>query len=499
METDLPGGDEPNTGFIGNDQAAQDAAEAFEPKASDLVPEDIDGDGTLDPEDQPVAFDVPDNLKDQDYRDALKSLIEKTREKITAKMVAKAAAKQSKAMGLFVLVMLGVAGAGLLLLLMPLFLKKKYPGREKLLWKGSLLAAGAWVSTMLVFTVALVAVRFAKDQTAMVANPSLAVAHSSFDAASEAVDTLDAWARGFIEAPIAKLGSGQEDDLLEAVVGNVAQFKDEFSFLMSVKAFFKSLNWLFGSLGTILIVLTVGLFMLSQKRLIGDILKVPLNAAAGDGSGFGAAYADMTKRTGREVAGLLSTIGFLVVLALFSGVVLYIAVGPSVHALFEYLFDSIRYLMQGGSASKLVVYVSLFGSALFLAMVILFILLGNIFFLGKAQKIFQQKFRHQLPLGTYRKFWIWGPIAALWIQIIPIIFIIVAAEVITAIDIQKGEIIGDAVLIVGPLILALGLPILTFALQGFRGLKFLRKFDHLVGRPEQKAPSTAAPAPSSPV
>ncbi|MFO0747143.1 MAG: hypothetical protein U1F43_15990 [Myxococcota bacterium] len=461
------------------------------PDEKDLAPSDEDGDGQVEPEEVPIKFAVGPYVTG--YAAKLKGLIESLRGKIIDKMLLKTNKKQAKAMNLVMLIMLGLSGAGFLLLLVPLFLKKKYPGREKLLWKGAMLATGAWISTMLVFTGAMFLLRTAKNETAKLTSPPLAVANAAFDAAKDEVDFLAEDAPVILEAPIAKLASGQSDGLLESVLENVSQFRNDLGVFKALADFFKSLNWLFAAFGTILVVLAVVMFMSSQRQVLGDILRLPGRAAAGDPGSFAAIYADMQKRTLREVLALMLTIGVLVIAAIFAGVVLYVAVGPAVAAIFDYLIFNIYYILGAESASKLVVYVSLFGIGIFLGLVILFVLLANAFFLGKMQKVLQQKFRHQLPSANYKKFFLWGPIAAVWVQVLPVIFIFIAGIVVDAVvSVRHDEAVSwGALLLTGPVAMVVGLPLFVWLAQGFRALKFLRKFDHLQGSPEKKAPKVA--------
>lgn len=463
------------------------------PDAADMQPIDLDGDGVIDPEEEPLTFDVPDGLAGADFVASFTALVEKMREKIIAKMIYKTTQKQSKTMGLLMMIMLGLTAAGVLILLTPLFLAKKYPGKEKLVWKGALLATFAYISTMLVFTGAVFLLRTAKNETAMLVNPPLAIANASFDAVHDQVAFLTSTPGGeddvrvLLEPPIAALAAGSEDGMLEAVLDNVSQFKDDFSVFKALANFFKGLGWLFASVSTILVIVAVVMFMLSQKSLLRDILRLPTQVASGDVANFGAAYGAMQRRTGKEVLALVLAILVLLASAFIAGFLLYLALSPAVAALFDYLMANIAYVLTPGDASRLVVYGSLFGYGLFLGLIVVLIILGNAFFVGKFQKVIQQKFRHGIPAPTYKKFWLWGPLAAIWVQVLPVAILFLTSFILDKMVDGRGDISWETALLVGPLGQLAALPLLFWIFQGFRALKFLLKFDHLIDSPEKKA------------
>jgi hypothetical protein len=471
------------------------------PDAADMQPVDLDGDGVIDPEEEPLTFDVPDGLAGADFLASFTALVEKMREKIITKMVYKTTQKQSKTMGLLMMIMLGLTAAGVFILLTPLFLAKKYPGKEKLVWKGALLATFAYISTMLVFTGAVFLLRTAKNETAMLVNPPLAIANASFDAIHDQVAFLTSAPGGendvrvLLEPPIAALAAGSEDGMLEAVLDNVSQFKDDFTVFKALANFFKGLGWLFASVSTILVIVAVVMFMLSQKSLLRDILRLPTQVAGGDVANFGAAFGAMQKRTGKEVLALVLAIGVLLASAFIAGFLLYMALTPAVAALFDYLMANIAYVLTPGDASRLVVYGSLFGYGIFLGLVVVLIILGNAFFVGKFQKVIQQKFRHGIPAPTYKKFWLWGPLAAIWVQVLPVAILFLSSFVLDKLVESRGaDVSWETALLVGPLGQLVALPLLFWIFQGFRALKFLMKFDHLVDSPEQKPAKLAKAA-----
>lgn len=468
------------------------------PDAADMQPVDLDGDGVIDPEEEPLTFDVPDGLAGADFLASFTALVEKMREKIITKMIYKTTQKQSKTMGLLMMIMLGLTAAGVFILLTPLFLAKKYPGKEKLVWKGALLATFAYISTMLVFTGAVFLLRTAKNETAMLVNPPLAIANASFDAIHDQVAFLTSAPGGendvrvLLEPPIAALAAGSEDGMLEAVLDNVSQFKEDFSVFKALANFFKGLGWLFASVSTILVIVAVVMFMLSQKSLLRDILRLPTQVAGGDVANFGAAFGAMQKRTGKEVLALVLAIGVLLASAFIAGFLLYMALTPAVAALFDYLMANIAYVLTPGDASRLVVYGSLFGYGIFLGLVVVLIILGNAFFVGKFQKVIQQKFRHGIPAPTYKKFWLWGPLAAIWVQVLPVAILFLSSFVLDKMfEGRSGDMSWETALLVGPLGQLVALPLLFWIFQGFRALKFLLKFDHLVDSPEKKAAKLA--------
>jgi hypothetical protein len=105
------------------------------------------------------------------------------------------------------------------------------------------------------------------------------------------------------------------------------------------------------------------------------------------------------------------------------------------------------------------------------------------FFLGKAQKIFQQRFVDKVPLGEHKKFWKWGTISMLWTMLFPFLYILVAkpgvdkfSEKITEGVTDPAQMKWGELMLGGPLILVVGFLVFLFATQGIRSLMFLAKY-----------------------
>src|SRR5678810_1302054 len=82
----------------------------------------------------------------------------------------------------------GVAACGVFLLLLPLFLIKRYPGRGALLFKYSALAALTFFVTINLFGGVLYGMRTVQGALSGYTNPSIAIAKGTFDTLDENAD-----------------------------------------------------------------------------------------------------------------------------------------------------------------------------------------------------------------------------------------------------------------------------------------------------------------------
>lgn len=193
--------------------------------------------------------------------------------------------------------------------------------------------------------------------------------------------------------------------------------------------------------------------------------------------------ANSMKRVRGEFFASLGVIGLLVVLALLSGWVLGQIVKPALDAFLTYFSLTVTYLQFAEGASSGLVFMTLFAVILFLVLNLATLILSMSFFLGKSQKIFQQRFNEGTPLSTHKKFFQWGVPSVLLVQVYPWIFVVVAAKCLAAIN---DRVMGDAMtaesiswgkmLMAGPAFLVVGFLVLFWAVRGLKALKFLQGY-----------------------
>ena len=108
------------------------------------------------------------------------------------------------------------------------------------------------------------------------------------------------------------------------------------------------------------------------------------------------------------------------------------------------------------------------------------------FFLAKAQKVFQQKFRHGVPLRRHARLWTWGGLGAAWAQALPLLYILVALPGIGwlaersltkyVVNRPAGEQNWSFVLGSGPALFLITFVLAFWALRGMRAIGFLATY-----------------------
>jgi small-conductance mechanosensitive channel len=102
------------------------------------------------------------------------------------------------------------------------------------------------------------------------------------------------------------------------------------------------------------------------------------------------------------------------------------------------------------------------------------------FFLGKSQKIFQQRFNDGVPVGAHKRFFKWAIPSVLFVQLFPLLFVLVAEFALDKINdtLMSGIKDADAVpwtkiMLAGPLFLVVAFALLFWAARGFKAIGFL--------------------------
>ena len=194
----------------------------------------------------------------------------------------------------------------------------------------------------------------------------------------------------------------------------------------------------------------------------------------------------MGLRIWRELLATLGVIGTLVLVSLVSGVCLSLAVRPAVQTLLDYLFAAVLYI-QVPNASGTTLLVSLSGAILFALLNVAVILAASSLFVGKVQKILQQRFHDQVPLGRHARFWIWGPLSLLLVLLLPFAFSEVAKPLvegpITGMFLKGNEVEWSGYFLSGPLLFVFGFLFVFWAARGLKALMFLKRYPALLAAP----------------
>jgi hypothetical protein len=461
---------------------------------------DTDGDGVADAVLSAADdVDIPEGLDMAALAPYIRAAIGEVRGKVIEKVEDKMEVGQAKQMQRLTFALSGFSLAGLLLLFSPLFLRKKYPGKTGVLLKYGALAGLTFFLAVNLFAGIVLILRGAQQQTARYTNPQVAVVDAVFDNLDESADELGDLGHDLVEPTLEQLLAGSDEDPAVLLLGNAKKISNE---MQVFKDLARSLDFVIDLLAYLPIVLTLValvLFILGTKPMLLEIMKMPGRVAAGEEGIAKQVLASSMKRIGREMLATLALIGVLIAVTLVSSSLLSGAVHPAVGLLIEYLCQCIYYVQLAPGASSRIILLSLGGVILFLVLNLGILIASATLFLGKTQKIFQQRFQDGVPLGKHKKFFLWGILALVWAQVFPTLFVYAADPVVDRLldPPQKGEEIPWTLLLVsGPLAVVVLFLFLAWALRVFKGLGHILKYkpQSVLEEPKRDAPPTDAPA-----
>jgi hypothetical protein len=482
---------------------------------------DPDGDGKEDPELKkeyedafkgiPAEIDTAAVDKELDARaedaelkpsmtvEQFRAVVRVVKKVVLTRMENKMEKSSAKKMAQFSMFIFFFSLGGLLLLALPLVMAKKYPGKMGVMFKYSALAAVTFFVTVNLFGGVLMGMRTVQGSLGSLTNPSLAIAAGTFDTLDRNAEDYITMGKELFAPTLEQLRNNSDEQPSVALIENGQKIVKDAKVFVSVAKMFKKVDFIFKILPIILFLVTMILFGLAIRPTLTEIIKLPMRAAAGE-VGVGR---ETTKRAMRRVWGELlatiCTIGVLTVLTLLSAFVLGQIVGPALDALLNYFSLAVSYLQFVEGASSGTVFLTLFGVILFLVFNLATLILSMSFFLGKSQKIFQQKFNDGVPIATHARFFKWGALSVVWVQLFPLLFAIVAGKLLLEINdrIMSGVTDADAVpwgklMLAGPLFLVVGFALLFWAVRGFKAIRFLQAYK--VKPTPPSAPSTPAEA-----
>ena len=410
-------------------------------------------------------------------------------DKMEKKMAKKSAEKMAKfSLGIFIVSLLGFG-----LLLMPLFLQKKYPGKGKLLFKYSALAAVTFFVTVNLFGGVLFGMKTVQGALGSATNPQLAIAAGTFDTLHDNAEDYIVMGKELFVPTLMALEGNSEEQPAVLLLQNGMKVVEDAKVFMAVGKMFKKIDFVFGVLPIVLFLVTMLLFALSIRPTLTEIIKLPLRAASGDAGVGKATTRNAMKRVWGELLATLCTVGVLTVLTIVSAFILGKIVQPALDALLGYFSLAVTYLQFVEGASSGVVFLTLFAVILFLALNLATLILSMSFFLGKCQKIFQARFNDGTPVAKHKRFFKWGVPAVLAVQLFPLLFVIVAEKALDKINASLLEGIKDAdavpwvkIMLAGPFFLVLAYALIFWGARGFKAIGFLMSY--------QVKPKTAKPA-----
>lgn len=413
------------------------------------------------------------------YAEELRRRLPGLREKIEEKIGEKITAKQEAQMDMISEILGYVSLAGFLLLLLPLFLGGRYPGKAGVLFKQAALAGLLFCLAVNMLSLALMLLRGMQGAMAAVSNPQIAMVEGFFDTLDKDADDLAAIGPQILDPTLAQLEGGG-DSAAVALLDNLHRLQQQVGVFQTVADWLKGLDWLFGALPTVMALVAVGLFVVSFRPLLTDIVMLPIRAAKGEVQlGAGALAKETMRKVGREFLVVFGMMGVLIVLTIVSGTLLSLLVAPAVEALLGFLLIAFIYLQVEPVASTGLLLVSIASVLALLVMCVLVVVVGNVLFLSRAQKIFRQRYHDKIPLGRHRVFWTRGSWQVLWSQLLPVLILSLLAVVVE--PVLGAFIDGDepsflAGMLASGAVLLFGFVALFWLGRGVRSLKGLASY-----------------------
>ncbi|MBL8943922.1 MAG: hypothetical protein JNK45_12280, partial [Myxococcales bacterium] len=235
-----------------------------------------------------------------EYLALLREVLRSQKDAVALRLEEKIAAKQDEKMATMSRLLGWLSLAGLLLLLLPLSLRRKYPGQEAMLFKYSALAAGVCVAAIFLFSRVLLLLRGIQGALSSVTNPQVAVIDATFQVLDDNVEDLVDVGPMLIEAPLAQVAAGEQDSLPMAILDNVSKINEDITIFKTIARQFEGVFAMFGYLPIVLTVVAVVLFVLSIKPVILEIVALPGRVAAGEARA-GDVVKEVFRTVGREL------------------------------------------------------------------------------------------------------------------------------------------------------------------------------------------------------
>ncbi len=450
-----------------------------------------EGEGDLSPAEEKAGDTAAASHDPEKYAAFIRGILPKIKEKVLGKIEAKMEKAQEAKMERLSMVLGWVSMLGFVLLLMPIFLAKKYPGKLGVLFKTSAIAAFASVIVMNLFAAIVLLLKNVQGALAKFTNPQIKIVEAALDGIGDSADHLISFGPQLIQPTLDQLSSSEES-VPVALLENVQKIaKDAQPFLAAAK-WFKGMLWIFDYLPLVMTTMAIFLFLVGARPMLVELIKLPARAAAGENTE--GVVKEAFRKVGRELLATLCLIVLLAVVTLLSGELLALAVRPAVENFLNTFFVDVIYVQTPGASSGLI-FGSLAGTVVFLVLNVMVVLLSTGFFLGKAHKIFQQRFQEKVPLSAHKKFWGWGTLALLWAQVFPVAFVLGAEPLVEKL-LEKGfgkeEPNWTLVLLGGSGVFVVGFLFCFWAFRGLKGLAFLKKYD-LVAAKAASVPPPAMP------
>ena len=472
--------------------------------ATPYVEFDADGDGQLEPDEAElqVAFQrafagAPAEVSDAELDrrpeghqlvpsltvEQLREMVKVARAKVLGRLEAKFAQSSGQRLARVGALIRWFSLAGVLLLAMPLVLRRRYPGQGRALVGYSALAAVTFVATVNLFGVVVQGYRGAQGALGAVTNPQLRIAEGFFDSLERNAADYLVMGKELFAPTLAQLRGDGEEQPAAILIENGVKIVQDAKVFVTIARTFKRLDTVFAALPIVLLLVTMALFIVAVWPTLLEIIRLPVTAASGKIGAGREVVARALRRVGGELVATLCTLGVLAVMTLLSGAILGRVIAPALDALIDYFQLGISYLQFVSGASSGQVFVMLFGVIVFLVLNLAVVIAAMSLYLGKAQKVFQRRWNDGVPLLTHRRFWLWGTASAIAAQALPLIYLVIAGWGLDEINGRLTAGVADAaqvpwkpIMLAGPLFLVVGFLVVFWAARGAKALAFLARY-----------------------
>ena len=392
------------------------------------------------------------------------------------KMEGQLADKEGERLGTMLLVLFAIAFCGIFIMITPFVQKKKYPGKEAVLFKYSAIASATFFAAVISMSVVLVVLRMFQLVLGSFTNPKLAIVNATFDVLADNAEDV-AEMGPLVLDPLAAVAAGEANDVFTAIVEKAQSIAETGEKLSALASSFGWIETIAGLAQTLLVYVALGIFLLAFKPVLIRIVTMPGRVAGGELTGTAA-----LGQIGRLIKAEFKVTGIFLVAtvaaALLSSILLSAAVKPAVDAFLAYGIVSVLWVISDPEASLNVIYVSVFGSLFFLIAAVAVVVVGSAFLLGKVQKIARLRYHEGVPFGAHKHFWTRVLPGLVWAMAIPFLFV-------SGIELIVGLLLDDidedtgfaSILLSGPLMLVIGFPLVFWGARGLKCLLAVKKYD----------------------
>jgi len=401
------------------------------------------------------------------------------REQVVGALYAQIKARRADAWEPINRLILGLTCAGPLLLLLPLFVVRRYPGKLGVLFCYSAFAAMLFSATVLLFSIPLLIFSEVWEEMAIGADPRLRSVNAAFDLMEQNTD--DFLSRDLpLQATLEQAANGDAESFATILLDNLIEVQRQAEMLEPLVDIYRKLDWVFGSLPKLQCLVFAVLFVLPLFPIFREIVLLPVHAAAG-GVREGRRVLTLALRNWwQEILAILCLLGLFIVVLISSDIVLNIIAEPATETMLIFLFVALDYLGHEPQPALAPLYFSLLSAALFYLFNMVTMSVGLMLYLKAAHRVFRARFHNQVPLRSQGRFWGWGTLAVVWVQAMPLLFIFLALPAIRGVfwayeDADPPNYLGG--LVAAGALLFFGIVLVFWLARGFKALRFLWSYE----------------------